>query len=365
MIFQTSNRPAADAAGSLMSDRPYRRAARLFVSAAALLALVGGGDLPAQGLNLRETVKFAAEMAQRGNWREAKFRWERVAELQPDNHKILNNLAVAFEVLGDPDTAKDYYARAAELSQGNLDIEDNRRRFAYFWRRTGAGGEQETGDGTMRLPSPLGGGGNQKGKTFRVSVGLPVPARLDLEGRSTLLVTSFLTRETNLLDTNRELVKFLRGEFKKRTDLDVLNVVPPPAIPEQTVEDLLANLEFWRHLGRNYGADLIVSGVVKYDQEDISSFQDVDIISESTGQKVRRTQFVEQEQFRYELEIFFIDGVTGALLFRDRMERSVIFRGLTNDPIGAFYAMSDSITADVLAVVTTRIREDTRVIFRK
>ena len=50
---------------------------------------------------------------------------------------------------------------------------------------------------------------------------------------------------------------------------------------------------------------------------------------------------------------------------RPRLERSVVYRGLSNDPIGAFYSMSDAIAGDVLAVVSSRIREDTRIIFKK
>ena len=91
----------------------------------------------------------------------------------------------------------------------------------------------------------------------------------------------------------------------------------------------------------------------------------MDVVSNRTGQKVRETRFVEQERFFYEIEIFFIEGSTGALLFRDRLERSVIYRGLANDPIGAFYSMSDAIAGDVLSVVSPRTREDTRVIFKK
>ena len=34
-------------------------------------------------------------------------------------------------------------------------------------------------------------------------------------------------------------------------------------------------------------------------------------ISPTTGQKVRQTQFVEQEEFSYDLDVFFIDGGTG------------------------------------------------------
>jgi hypothetical protein len=194
---------------------------------------------------------------------------------------------------------------------------------------------------------------------------LPVPPRLVLDGSEQVLVTSFLSEETNLLDTNRELVRFLRSEFRKYTEHTVPEINPPPAIPEQTVEDLVANHEFWKHLGRNYDSDLIVSGVITYDRVDISGFQDVDLVSSTTGQKVRRNRFVEQEEFRYALDLFFIDGATGTLRFRDRLHRNVVFQGLQNDPIAAFYALSESIASDVLAVVTTRTRADTRTIFKR
>jgi len=180
-----------------------------------------------------------------------------------------------------------------------------------------------------------------------------------------LLVTSFRVQETDLLDVNRELVRYLRGELRKHTDLRVLDINPPPAIPEQTVEDLLANAEFWRYLGRNYEADLIVSGLLFYDREDASTFMDVDVISNVTGQKVRESRFVEQEQFTFLLDVFFIDGATGSLRFRDRLQRGMIFPGLQNDPITAFFQMTDAIAPDVLAVVTARYMDDTRVIFRR
>jgi hypothetical protein len=91
----------------------------------------------------------------------------------------------------------------------------------------------------------------------------------------------------------------------------------------------------------------------------------VDVVSSTTGQKVRQTQFVEQEEFSYVLDVFFIDGATGTLLHRDRMRRNVVYRGTMNDPIHAFYELSESIGDDILAVVTTRTRIEMRTIFRR
>jgi hypothetical protein len=80
---------------------------------------------------------------------------------------------------------------------------------------------------------------------------------------------------------------------------------------------------------------------------------------------VRRTQFVEQEEFSYDLRILFIDGSTGQPLHRDRLQRSVVFRGQMNDPIHAFYEISEAIGTDVLAIVTTGRRQESRTIFRR
>src|SRR5437867_13035995 len=49
---------------------------------------------------LREQISFGADMAQKGNWREALVRWKRVLEQEPNNPKPHNDLAVAYETRG-------------------------------------------------------------------------------------------------------------------------------------------------------------------------------------------------------------------------------------------------------------------------
>ena len=340
------------------------------IRAAVVLAVVPWACpvVPAQDAYI-ETMRFAADMAKRGNWREAKYRWDKAELLEPGNPRVLNNQAVALEAMGDSEGARKLYIRAATLARGETVIDTNLLRSDRFWSQV-----RETGDGEVPtydvrgvIPGDPEGHGQKKkkGKTFKVVVQLPVPARLDLGDRKTMLVASFLTEESHLLDINRELVRFIRSEYRKDSKLDVLSVVPAPAVPEQRLSDLIANREFWKYLGGEYGADVIVSGVMLYDRRDSSGFQDVDVVSSTTGQKVRQSQFVEQERFLYELDIIFMDGATGELLFRDRLQRSSMFRGTQNDPITAFFDLSESIAPDVLAIVEPRMREDVRFVFKK
>ena len=311
----------------------------------------------------KKRLEFAAQMARAGSWREATFRWNGAIENEPGNAHLYNNLGVGGEALGQWDEASLNYEKALELEPDNFHIQENYRRFSIFrelLRR------HEQGQDTKGMPSiPFqAGGAKRRGKVFQTTVGLPMPPRLKLNGDESILVISFLDDETRFLDINREMVRYLRSAFTSRTAHPILDIVPPPAVPEQTPEDLLANKEFWKFLHREYGADLIVSGVLGFDREDISGYQDVDVVSSTTGQKIRQTRFVEQERFSYHVEVFFIDGLTGEPLFRDRFQRSAIIRGSQNDPITTFFDLSDTIASEVLAIVTTRVRADTRAVFK-
>jgi hypothetical protein len=345
---------------------PSRLRASLFLGLLAVVVLLASLRSDGADAERRDLLRFAAKMAAAGNWREARFRWERAAVAHPSDPYLLNNLAVANEALGEPERARDLYARAVALAtkeRPDADkILENASRSSRFWK-----GVIEGEAAASPAPSgPAAAGGNAKGggDTVRLTVSLPLPARLDLTNDKTLLVASFLARQTDLMDVGNELARFLRIEFRKKAALQVLEVTPPPAIPEQTLDDLAANHEFWQMLGREHGADLIVSGSIRFDRRDASGFQEVDEVSPITGQKIRATRFVEQEQFTYELDLLFLDGHSGALRFRDRLARSAIFRGQANDPITAFYQLSEAVAGDVLAVVAPRTREEIRILFR-
>jgi hypothetical protein len=302
-------------------------------------------------------------MAERGNWREASFRWKRLMDQTGPDAKLLNNLAIAAEAMGDMEQAGEFYEQAIDLAGGAAEIGENFRRFNRL-RELLAQHDDQAEPAEFDAPIPSN-DTNIKGKSIRISVSVPIPPRLDLEGFETLLVASLLADQSTLIEVDREIARFLRGEFRQRTPLKVLDIVPPPAIPEQTLEDLIKNVEFWKHLGREYGADLIVSGVVDYSRVEVSGFEDVDTVDSNTGQKVRETRFVEQEEFSYVLDILFMDGATGSLLFRDRLRRAVRYRGLMNDPIHAFYELGESLSDDIVSVVSTRMRVETRSIFKK
>ena len=97
------------------------------VLAAALLC-VGLTALPAladQRQEARDQVEFGSQVAQRGLWREAIYRWERAIQLDPTYAAAYNNLAIAYEHEGQLDKARGAYEKALSLEPDNALIKQN------------------------------------------------------------------------------------------------------------------------------------------------------------------------------------------------------------------------------------------------
>ena len=73
----------------------------------------------------REQVEFGINVAQRGLWREAIYRWEKAVELDPQYAAAFNDLASAYEHEGQLDKARKAYEKALALDPNNPNIRQN------------------------------------------------------------------------------------------------------------------------------------------------------------------------------------------------------------------------------------------------
>lgn len=95
------------------------------LAAALLLTLVLPVTARAASGTADDEVRFGIEVAKRGLWQEARFRFERAVELSPDNASALNNLAIALEQQGDFARAREAYEKALKLKPGSVYIQQN------------------------------------------------------------------------------------------------------------------------------------------------------------------------------------------------------------------------------------------------
>src|SRR5437867_13184883 len=113
------------------------RLATIFTFVAALLA-----SAPAFADARRDAkaqVEFGINVAQRGLWREAIYRWEKAVEIDPMYAAAFNDLAIAYEHEGQLEKARKAYEKALELDPNNSQVRQNYELFKEINDRTGSG----------------------------------------------------------------------------------------------------------------------------------------------------------------------------------------------------------------------------------
>ena len=118
-----------------------------FAAAACLaMGLVAGRAGPAWAdarSDAKAQVNFGINVAQRGLWREAIYRWEKAVELDPTYAAAFNDLAIAYEHEGQLDKARKAYEKAIALAPNNPEIKQNFELFKEINDRTGSAKDKE------------------------------------------------------------------------------------------------------------------------------------------------------------------------------------------------------------------------------
>jgi Tfp pilus assembly protein PilF len=105
-----------------------------FAPLALAVLLIAACSSSAPRTSAKSQLSFGAQMAQRGLWNEALFRFRQAEQLGSSNPRVWNNLAVAYEATGNYDEALKSYRKALELAPGDLEIKRNYSRFVEFYQ---------------------------------------------------------------------------------------------------------------------------------------------------------------------------------------------------------------------------------------
>jgi Flp pilus assembly protein TadD len=114
-------------------------AAVLVACAAAVTASPSFADAKSDA---KTQVAFGINVAQRGLWREAIYRWQKATELDPTYAAAYNDLAIAYEHEGQLDKARKAYEKAIELDPNNTQVRQNYELFKEINDRTTQGKEK-------------------------------------------------------------------------------------------------------------------------------------------------------------------------------------------------------------------------------
>jgi hypothetical protein len=104
----------------------------VWMTAALALALTVSASPATAGK--KKDMGYAVSVAQKGLWREAAHRFRALLEKHPDDARLWNNLAVAYEASGEFKLAHEAYEKSVELEPEKLDeMIMNREAFESFY----------------------------------------------------------------------------------------------------------------------------------------------------------------------------------------------------------------------------------------
>ncbi len=123
--------------------------------AMGMSAACGSSGAPQE--SAKSQLSFGTQMAQRGLWNEALFRFRQAEKLESSNGRVWNNVAVAYEATGNYEEALKSYRRALDLAPGDQEIKRNYARFVEFYqsfkpKKDGDAPKQEGGMPALGLP---------------------------------------------------------------------------------------------------------------------------------------------------------------------------------------------------------------------
>ncbi|HEX6865223.1 MAG TPA: tetratricopeptide repeat protein [Thermoanaerobaculia bacterium] len=109
-----------------------KRAASL--SLFLVISLTACGSRYGKPATAGSQLAFGVDMARRGLWSEALFRFHQAAQAEPQNARVMNNLGVAYEATGDYDKALSFYQQALKIEPNNRELRANYGRFVEFYQ---------------------------------------------------------------------------------------------------------------------------------------------------------------------------------------------------------------------------------------
>ena len=195
-----------------------------------------------------------------------------------------------------------------------------------------------------------------------VQIKLPVDPKIDDAGIRRILVGGFLRNDFELVDIEGEIVHILRDGLERYTDYLILED-PPVHLPEQKLEALKENAEFFETVAADYRADLIISGRVDYSAVDHSGFVQEEYISPVSGRRTIRSRYVERTGYTLVVHLILMRGSNGELMYETSFFQDEIVNTDEVEPLSVFYQLTDRFRENYLAILTTRDRTETRYLY--
>lgn len=234
---------------------------------------------------------------------------------------------------------------------------------------------------------------------YDIGIETPIQAKLDVSSFQRVLILGFLAGGSKDVDPNTETVRLLRSQLRTKSDLKVIDsdvlslvdevdkrrraageapVVTTPANPDepriknekdlQEYETIFADVDYWKKIGEEYQAPLIITGSVLF--TDVQRSGMVASSTETIDQYGRRAvtptrRFEDRKGYALMPKFIFIDGRTGVQLYSESFKEETLYSASNNTPpLSSYFELIDRLLPGFLSTLSTQKIKGTRTLLR-
>lgn len=236
-------------------------------------------------------------------------------------------------------------------------------------------------------------------KFYDIGIETPIQAKLDVSSFQRVLVLGFLSGGSKDVDANSETVRLLRSQLRNRSDLrvvdsDVISLVDevdrrkqasgdvPAAAPTassnepkimtekdlQPYEEIFADVDYWKRLGEEYQAPLIITGSILFTDVQRSgpvtrTRETLDAYGRRSVQDIR--QYEDRKGYALVPKFIFIDGRTGVQLYSESFREETLYSAQNNTPpLSSYFELMDRLLPGFLSTLSTQKIKGTRTLLK-
>ena len=255
---------------------------------------------------------------------------------------------------------------------------------------------------------------------YEIPIETPIQPKMDVTGFQRVLVAGFIGGGTDDVDANLETVRLLRSQLRSKSPLRVIEaevlplaeiateasrdngsgitnssagVMPPGQIPTANVvnapasgdprkaepsiksekdlarfDKIFADVAYWKKLGEEYQAPLIVTGTVLFTPNQTSGFVMTNReVFDSLGRRsvVPVRTYMERKGFILQPRFVFIDGRTGAILYSETFHEEILYPQNQSVPaLSTYFELMDRVIPSFLSTLSAQKIRGTRVLLK-
>ena len=245
---------------------------------------------------------------------------------------------------------------------------------------------------------------------FEIPIETPIQPKLDVSSFQRVLIAGFVAGGTDDVDANQETVRLLRSQLRSKSSLRVIDAdvmelrevaqdqnksanaaessgdsgpatdldrsAQPLPLPEdiksekdlEAYERLFANTAYWRRIGEEYQGPLIVTGTILFTPQQRAGWVSRDVEQfDSFGRRrvVPVRNYVDRKGFLLAPKFVFIDGRTGATLYREQYKEEILYPSQQTTPaLSSYFELMDRLVPSFLTALSSQKIRGTRVLLK-